>query len=624
MKLSLTRIDSAIVLAALVSLASVHAHAYDLSGVVRGPDGDAVGGATVWISQNRLVRVTVTDDEGRYSFPGIDVGPTELVAFKEGLSLGGRDMQVIDSAEIPLYLYEPDTIRLKVSDSAGKPLAGARITALHVGDRFSVPVEDLANFGFRSMRSGEDGTLVIDRLPKGSYTSFVVSHRRFASYALPTLPVGKELGIRLRYGVRLAGRITDAKGEGVARARVALSRMASVGQTKMAEALSGPEGYYNVMARPGRYHVVVRSRDHAIPPPQPIELLADPERDAVLNVSLAPPHILRGRSVDDSGKPVPATKFSFIAEGLIYAEAYSDGGGRFELLAPGGDGFLRVTPPRRFKTEQYPDIKLTSRAKELDVGEVTLLPLPEVRGRITVRDEAVRLDQVLITTVNYTPTLRTIANADGEFVFELDQMPEGGKIRFRAEHGLRLLRRDFGVDLIKERAVEERLKSFKVDLSPAPKWAPNKELGFLLDRPAPPWECSTWLNLADGDSLSLSDLAGKVIVVNFWGGFDNHPRGAGRDRINELRYLHRLYADVDDVAVVGIHAAGNTPTEIASFTANFGINFPVGCDVTPSITFDLYNVNQIPQTVLIDKQGKIAHYHVDGRLLELIKDLRRR
>ncbi len=615
--------------AILISLTVLQAHAYVLSGVVYGPSGETVNAATVWLSQDRSVRVVETGDGGRYSFPDIDVGPTELVAYKEGLSLGGRDMQIIDSAEIPLYLYEPGSIRLKISDTTGQLLAGARITSLNVGDTFHVSVEDLTNFGFRSMRSGEDGTLVIDRLPRGGYTSFTVSHRRYASHTLPTLSVGSELAIRLRYGVRIVGRITNEKGEGVLRTRVVLSRIGTAGQTKSAEALSGPDGFYSAMVPPGQYYVVVRNRDYAIPPPSPVELVSDPERDAVLNVTLSPPHHLRGRAVDKLGGAIPATKFSFIANGLIYAESYTDLEGHFKLNAPGGEGILRVTPPRRFKTEAHPDIRLSSIPQELDIGDIALEPLPEIRGRITYRDDTVGLDQVLISTIEYKPKLWTIANADGEFALELEQMPVAGRIKIRAEHGLRLLRRYFWVNLIAEPGAEERelvkrLRKFNVDLSAAPKWAPNKELAHLVGEPAPKWNCAAWLNLPDGESLSVSALAGKVIVLNFWGGFDSNPLGAGRERINELRALHRLYAGVDDVTIVGIHDAGNTPDEIARFAADFGIEFPIGCDATPSITFDLYNVNVIPQTILIDKRGEIAHHHVDGRLLELVKDLRRR
>ena len=66
------------------------------------------------------------------------------------------------------------------------------------------------------------------------------------------------------------------------------------------------------------------------------------------------------------------------------------------------------------------------------------------------------------------------------------------------------------------------------------------------------------------------------------------------------------------------------PSEVARYVYQYNIKFPIGCDADPFLTFDLYNTNTIPQTVLIDKQGILRHSKVNGRILELIKDLRRR
>ena len=52
------------------------------------------------------------------------------------------------------------------------------------------------------------------------------------------------------------------------------------------------------------------------------------------------------------------------------------------------------------------------------------------------------------------------------------------------------------------------------------------------------------------------------------------------------------------------------------------VRFPVGID-NETASFDLYDIFSIPQIVLIDKKGVFRYYDVDGRLLELIKSLRR-
>ena len=100
--------------------------------------------------------------------------------------------------------------------------------------------------------------------------------------------------------------------------------------------------------------------------------------------------------------------------------------------------------------------------------------------------------------------------------------------------------------------------------------------------------------------------------------------GAGRYHIEELRALHHLLSDVDDVAFISVHDAGKETEEVRQYIRDFDISFPVGYDADPFLTFDIYNTNFIPQTVLIDKKGVLRHYHTEGRLLELIKDLRRR
>jgi hypothetical protein len=81
---------------------------------------------------------------------------------------------------------------------------------------------------------------------------------------------------------------------------------------------------------------------------------------------------------------------------------------------------------------------------------------------------------------------------------------------------------------------------------------------------------------------------------------------------------------VDDVVFVGVHDASVEPEEVEEYLAQYRIEWPVGCDADPFKTFVTYGINFIPQTVLIDKQGILRYHDVEGRLLELIKVLRRK
>jgi len=78
------------------------------------------------------------------------------------------------------------------------------------------------------------------------------------------------------------------------------------------------------------------------------------------------------------------------------------------------------------------------------------------------------------------------------------------------------------------------------------------------------------------------------------------------------------------VVVLGIHDASNEADEIAEYVRSYGLTFPVGKDDDPFFSFVNYGINYIPQTVMIDKQGKVQYTQVENRLFELIKALRRR
>jgi len=111
-------------------------------------------------------------------------------------------------------------------------------------------------------------------------------------------------------------------------------------------------------------------------------------------------------------------------------------------------------------------------------------------------------------------------------------------------------------------------------------------------------------------------------VLTFWGSFDDSP--LAMNRLTELCVLFDLLRDVDDVAFVAIHDASTEPNLVGQYVERLRLPFPVGCDADPFVSFVNYGVNFIPQTVLIDKEGILRYHQVEGRLLELIKDLRRR
>jgi hypothetical protein len=147
----------------------------------------------------------------------------------------------------------------------------------------------------------------------------------------------------------------------------------------------------------------------------------------------------------------------------------------------------------------------------------------------------------------------------------------------------------------------------------------QNDLLHMVGKPAPEWECETWVN---GDPVRLADLRGKVVVLTLWGAFQE--RGPGRLHVERIRMLSQLFADVGDVAFIGIHDASLDTWMVEHFARLWDIGFPVGRDADPFLTFDRYNTTFIPNTILIDKKGVLRFFDVDAKLLELIKALRLR
>jgi peroxiredoxin len=103
----------------------------------------------------------------------------------------------------------------------------------------------------------------------------------------------------------------------------------------------------------------------------------------------------------------------------------------------------------------------------------------------------------------------------------------------------------------------------------------------------------------DNKKMRLSDLKGKVVVVNFWASWC-------RECIEELPSLQRLYeAKIkENIAVIGVSI--DRSEAIARQTAQkAGITFPVLLDKNGEIFIGRYAIIGLPTTLIIDKRGII-------------------
>jgi peroxiredoxin len=102
-----------------------------------------------------------------------------------------------------------------------------------------------------------------------------------------------------------------------------------------------------------------------------------------------------------------------------------------------------------------------------------------------------------------------------------------------------------------------------------------------------------------GETITLSDLQGKVVLLNFWGTWC----GPCRREMPEFQALYEDYAD-QDFEIVAV-AVRDTPEAVRQFREEFGLTFPLVLDENQRVN-DLYAIPGQPSTFVLDKNGVIV------------------
>lgn len=596
---------------------SFSAEAATISGKVLGVDGAPIEDALVLLTQDRRVKEMRTPKNGSYNFDDIGVKPMELVAYHSDYAVDGFTGVPVDDLEINLVLSAADAIHIRVINKDFMTLAGARVSSMAVNDRFTLSVEDLANAGFPLLRTNDEGILDIPCIPEGGFVRMTILHHEYAPSEISYLPVEKRRRDIILYpGSLLRGRITVNQ-KGVSNARVSVFQRGVSGQHKFAEALTDAEGFYHLRAPEDQYLIAVHHPDYASPTPKMVNMY-DLEKATVADLELTPPFIIRGSVVLPNGQPCRGARIVFRIEDTIFEDTFSDSQGKFLLRSGSPDGILRVIPPPGYMTKILDEIPVAmGEVHEVTLEAIRLTQLPVIQGQVQL-PKGEKPEQLYITSLDLPVPYLALTEADGSFALPFFYQPDQKEIQFRVEHPFRFLRSDFTVNLESPSAVKIPLKEFKPQLDRLPHQAGRNNLESLLGKEAPPIDCVEWFNT---QPLTQEQLKGKVVVLTLWGGFDTSR--FSMHRLAELRLLHHLYAKQKNVAIISVHDASSESDEIAEYLSRFDITFPVGRDADPFVTFGNYHVNAIPQTVLIDKEGVLRYAETEGRILELIKALRR-
>ena len=110
------------------------------------------------------------------------------------------------------------------------------------------------------------------------------------------------------------------------------------------------------------------------------------------------------------------------------------------------------------------------------------------------------------------------------------------------------------------------------------------------------------LKSSTGENLRLSEYRGDVVMINFWATWCGPCR-------QEMPLLDELYTRYQRVGfnLLGVNIDDDSRRAMQMID-ELGVSFPVLFDARKEVS-KLYEVEAMPVTVLVDREGKVRHVH---------------
>ncbi|MDF2606516.1 MAG: alkyl hydroperoxide reductase [Bacillales bacterium] len=135
----------------------------------------------------------------------------------------------------------------------------------------------------------------------------------------------------------------------------------------------------------------------------------------------------------------------------------------------------------------------------------------------------------------------------------------------------------------------------------------STNIGLERGNIAPDFELQT----LTGQSVKLSDLRGKKVILNFWATW------CGPCKV-EMPEIQKFYEKVgNDVTILAISVAEN-PSVVTNFINNTNYTFPILLDPAP-VASNTYKIISIPTTYFIDSKGVISDSIVGTTTYDMLK-----
>ena len=114
---------------------------------------------------------------------------------------------------------------------------------------------------------------------------------------------------------------------------------------------------------------------------------------------------------------------------------------------------------------------------------------------------------------------------------------------------------------------------------------------------------SLTMQTIDGELLEMSDLRGKVVLVNFWATWCGPCR-------EEIPYLARLTERYPEhLVVIGVSEDAGGVDMVEAFADQYGVNYPIVMS-TPEIKRVFPGVFALPTSFVVDPDGQMVQTHV--------------
>jgi peroxiredoxin len=142
-------------------------------------------------------------------------------------------------------------------------------------------------------------------------------------------------------------------------------------------------------------------------------------------------------------------------------------------------------------------------------------------------------------------------------------------------------------------------RSNSIPLGTVTDYRPVTSQPLAKNSPAPDFQ----LQMPDGKTVFLSDLRGKVVMLNFWA--VDCP-----DCVIEMPYLQKAYNELaaQGGIILGINT-GEPAKKVQKFVNQKKLTFPIILDPDVYVSI-LYGARYLPTTYIIDKAGNIQ----DGKI----------